>query len=402
MTTLSAVADRLVPNDADAILAAAEAAAPVLRKRSAEIEQNRRLPDDIVALLRNTGVFRMCFARRYGGPELTSVQQTRVIEALAYGDTSAGWCAMVGSDGGLCAGFLSEPTVREVFPSLDLSIAGMLSPAGRAERVPGGFRLTGRWSIGSGITHADRVLAGAFTYVDGEPDRGPGGRPRWRIFLVRPDQLTMIDNWHVTGLAGSGSLDYTIDNVFVPEEHTLSFGNPVSGTGPLTAPDVLMRKMPGVALGTARAALDHVRELARTKVDRMSGEPWSASQRVQLIIGECELDYRTARHAVYGSLEHRWNRLAAGATLDALSPDERIDPVLARLNAFRTARSVVRRLYDLMATSSIYRPSPLDRWLRDLETMCQHVMAQDKVIQTAGAFLIGGTPEFPAALGIFD
>jgi len=83
-----------------------------------------------------------------------------------------------------------------------------------------------------------------------------------------------------------------------------------------------------------------------------------------------------------------------------LSPDERIATALARTNAMRTARDIVRRLYDLLASTSIYKPSPMDRWLRDLETMCQHVMAQDKVIQSCGAHLLGGTPEFPLVLGL--
>jgi acyl-CoA dehydrogenase-like protein len=104
-----------------------------------------------------------------------------------------------------------------------------------------------------------------------------------------------------------------------------------------------------------------------------------------------------ARHAVYGTLRRQWDLLSAGAEPN---PDERVAPVLARVNAFRVARSIVSRLYDLVATTAIYRPSPLDRWLRDLNTMRQHVIAQDQVIQSVGAFLLGGTPHNPYSLGI--
>ena len=76
--------------------------------------------------------------------------------------------------------------------------------------------------------------------------------------------------------------------------------------------------------------------------------------------------------------------------------------MLARLNAFRGARRLVRRLYDLLATTSIYEPSPMDRWLRDLDTMCQHFMAQDQIVQSAGAYLLGGAPQNPLVLGILD
>ncbi|MFI0469529.1 acyl-CoA dehydrogenase family protein [Saccharopolyspora sp. 5N102] len=397
MTTLDAR-----PNTAEEILAAVEAIVPELRARSVEIEQSRRLPAEVVELMRDAGVFRMGFAKEFGGPGLTSVEQTRVIEALAYGDTSAGWCGMVGMDSGLFAGYLPESAIREMFPTLDMVTAGMLFAAGRAERVSGGYRLSGRWSFGSGITHADWVSAGAHTYTGGEKDVNAEGNPNWRVMLVRPTEVELVDNWRSTGLAGSGSLDYAISDVFVPEEHTFSFATPRNRTGPLSVPDLQMRKMPGVALGAARAALDFARDIARTKVNRLTGAPWSDDCRVQFALGECEADFTEMRHAVYGSLEHRWSRLEAGATLDDFTPDERVATMLTRLKAFRGARSIVRRLYDLLATTSIYKPSPMDRWLRDLETMCQHTVAGDVIVQSAGAYLVGGEPRFPLALGILD
>jgi alkylation response protein AidB-like acyl-CoA dehydrogenase len=347
-------------------------------------------------------VFRMGFAKEFGGPALTSAEQTRVLEALSYGDTSVGWCAMVGMDSGLFATYLAESAVREMFPVLDMSTAGMLAAAGVARKVPGGYRLTGRWGFGSGITHADWVFAGAHTQTDGELDRTTAGKPNWRIMMVRPSQIELIDNWHATGLAGTGSMDYKIDDLFVPDEHTFSFREPRSRSGPLSTPDLQMRKMPGVPLGAARAALDHVREVARTKVNRMTGRPWSDDYRVQVTLGECETDFAAMRHAVYRSLDHRWSLLESGATLADFTPDERVETMLTRLNAFRGGRSIVRRLYDLLATASVHRTSPMDRWLRDLETMCQHFMAQDQITQSAGAFLIGGRPQNPLVLGNLD
>jgi alkylation response protein AidB-like acyl-CoA dehydrogenase len=402
MTTLDDRERRVVPNTAEGILAAVRAIAPELRARSAEIEENRRLPADVVELMRGAGVFRMGFSAQFGGPDLTSMEQLQVLEALAYGDTSAGWCGMIGIDSGLYSAYLSESTVREMFPSPDMVVAGLINPVGRADRVPGGYRLTGHWNLGSGITHTDWVTAGAQTYTDGTPDTTESGAPNWRILLLRPSEVEVIDTWHTTGMAGSGSMDYKADGVFVPEDHSFSFGVARSRSGPLAEPDSLMRKMPGVPLGAARAALDYARDLAGTRVDRTTGEPWSDNYRVQFTLGECEMDYIALRHAVYGSVEHRWNRLAAGATLADFTPDERIETTLLAVKAFRGALSIMRRLYDLLQTISIYQQSPMDRWLRDLNTMCQHVMAQDVIVQTAGAHLLGGKPLFPFALGLVD
>jgi indole-3-acetate monooxygenase len=381
------------PLTAADILARARALAPRLRERSAEIESARRLPEDIVDMLRDTGVFRMGFSRAWGGPELTSIEQTEVVEALSYGDASAGWCATIGSNTGLYTAFLREPVAREMFTSLDLITAGMLFPVGRADRVPGGYRLTGRWTFGSGITYCDWVISGAFIYRDGEPDPSPDGDPHdSRLFLVRREFVEVVDNWHTTGLAGTGSCDYTITDVFVPEEHTLSFNTVHDHSGPHTQPESFMRYLPGVPLGVARAALDHVRETMPPR--------FSDNYRTQVTLAECEADFIATRNGVYGTLRRLSEVLAGGGTLDDLTTDERAALPLSRLHAFRTARSIVTRLYDLLQTGSIHRAGPMDRWLRDTTTMCQHLFAQDRILQSAGAHLLGGTPDFRLCLGI--
>ncbi|MER6017484.1 acyl-CoA dehydrogenase family protein [Streptomyces anulatus] len=387
-----------VPNTAAGILAAAKALAPQLRERAVEIEQNRRLPADVVELIRATGAFRMGFSKAWGGPELTSVEQTEVVEALAYGDASAGWAAMIGMDSGLYASFLDETVAKEMFPRLDMSTAGLLFPTGRADRVEGGYRLTGRWQFGSGITHADWVISGAFIHQDGAPLLVDGS-PDSILLMVERADVEVIDTWHTTGLSGSGSCDYAIHDVFVPDGHTLTFGKVHTGEGPLAQPEVHMRNMPGVPLGLARAALDWVREQVKAKSSPTS-TGWADTWRVQVALAECEADFNATRSAVYAAMNRQWDVLAAGGTLDDLTPEERAALPLSRLHAFRTARSIVMRLYDIMQTSAIYKPSPLDRWLRDTITMCQHVVAQDKILQSAGAHLLDRRPSFPLSLGI--
>jgi alkylation response protein AidB-like acyl-CoA dehydrogenase len=301
---------------------------------------------------------------------------------------------MIGSDTGLYASFLDRDVAERMFPSLDMVTAGLLFPNGRAEIVPGGYQLTGRWQFGSGVTHADWVISGAFLYRDGAPEPGADGSPHDSILLMVPSsKVEIVDTWHTTGLAGSGSCDYTITDVFVPEERALTFAHVRSGIGELAQPEVHMRNMPGVALGVTLAALDHAREAALA-----AGR--SGDYRTQITLADCEADFAATRHGVYGALRRQHDVLADGGTLDDLAPLERAILPLSRRHAFRTARSVVSRLYDLLQTSAIYRPSPLDRWLRDTTTMCQHIVAQDRILQTAGAYLLGGRPAFPLALGI--
>ncbi|MEU6737189.1 acyl-CoA dehydrogenase family protein [Streptomyces physcomitrii] len=385
------------PTTADGLLRRAEDLVPVLRAASDDIERARRLPTEVVGQMRAAGIFRMGVPAERGGPGLDSVQQTQVVEILARGDASAAWCAMIGMDTPLYAQFLPESVAREELGDPDTVTAGLILPLGRAERVPGGYRVTGRWQFGSGITHADWVVAGCLVHREGKPEPGPQGAPgNWRIMIARREEFEVLDTWHTTGLAGSGSNDYRAQDLFVPEEHSFSLGAP-RVKGPHASPEAILRNMPGVPLGVARAALDHVRERAAGRIDRTTGTPWPQTYRVQMAVAECEMDLGAARHAVYGSLRRQARLLQAGTEM---SPDERVDTVLARVNSFRVARSVVTRLYDLMATTAVYRPSPLDRWLRDLTTMRQHVIAQDQILQSAGAFLLGGTPHNPFSLGI--
>ncbi len=390
------------PEAAAEILARAQAPAPRLRERSEEIEQTRHLPADVVEMLRDTGVFRMCFGRDFGGPELTSMQQTEVVETLAHGDASAGWCAAIGSMTGAISNFLDPATAKEVFPDPDAITAGLIFPTGRAERVPGGFRLTGRWPFGSGIHHSDWVTSGAFIYQDGKPWASPDGSNAHasRQFLVPRDQVELIDNWDTTGLRGSGSCDYTITDVFVPEEHTYTFYNVKGRPGPLAQPDSFMRNLCGVPLGVARAALDHARETVQGRMDRMTNTSWADAFRVQVAIAECEADFTATRSGVYASAQRQWEVLAAGGTPDDLTPNERAAYSLSWVHAFRTSRSIVNRLYDLLQTWSINRTSPMDRWMRDTATMRQHVAASDLLLESAGAYLLGRPPKFRMSLGL--
>ncbi|GLW30928.1 acyl-CoA dehydrogenase [Actinoplanes regularis] len=397
MSLIDTAAPISVPNTATAILDRARAVAPLLRERSVDIEQGRRLPDDVVDLLRGTGVFRMASPRARGGPELNSVEQTEVIEALAYGDASAGWCAMIGMDTPLYAGFLAEPVADALFTDPDLITAGLILPIGRAERVPGGYRVSGRWQFGSGITHADWVVAGCVVHVDGKPEPSPHGAPiHWRIMIAPQREFEILDTWHTTGLAGSGSRDYQVQDLFVPEERSFSLREP-HRDGANFAVDTILRNMPGVPLGVARAALDWVRKLAAGRVHRPTGQPWAENYRVQTTIAEAEMELGAARDSVYGSLRRQWAAVEEGRQLTV---DQQMETVLARTNSFRVARRVVSALFDLCATTSIYKPSPLDRWLRDVNTMCQHVIAQEQVIQSVGARLLGGTPHNPFSVGI--
>ncbi|MCW8209267.1 acyl-CoA dehydrogenase [Verminephrobacter aporrectodeae subsp. tuberculatae] len=382
------------PATAQHILERARQIAPVLREHSVDIEAQRHLPHAIVELLRDAGIFRATMPKAWGGPELTSMQQTELVETISAGDASAGWCAMIGMDSGIYSGFLPDDVARQVYHSLDMANSGWIHPQGRAERVPGGFKVSGNWRFGSGITHCDVLVAGCLVYRNGtlEPDLETGTPEQWRVIVAKPTDFKILDTWYTTGLTGSGSHDYSVDQLFIPEERSFSFTRPYR-SGPLhSAPDAILRKMSGVPLGVARACLDYVRGLVHERIERETKIPWSDDVRVQATMARAEMKLAAARTSVYASLDMQWRKLADG---DRFSVDDRVATALARYNAFRTCRSIVRMLFDLVGGASIYKKSPMDRWLRDAETMCQHAVAQDSILQLTGKVLMGGKSASP-------
>ena len=149
------------------ICANARALSGYLREKATEIEEARRLPAEVVARVREAGLFRLTMPKIWGGPEFSTIEQVEIIEEVSRANSAVGWCVMIGCDSGIYSGFLDDAAGRKLYPHLDMSTAGWVWPAGRADRVDGGYRVSGQWMFGSGITHADVVSAG--------PGRAEGG-----------------------------------------------------------------------------------------------------------------------------------------------------------------------------------------------------------------------------------
>jgi len=379
--------------NADTILANAHDLAPLVRSFAAEIAEVRRLPDRLVDDLRGAGVFRMPMPRAWGGPEMTPRQQTEVVEVLSAADPAVGWCVMIGSDAGFYSAFLDDTVGRDVFPSLDTITAGWLVPAGRAEVTEGGYRVSGRWSFGSCCLHADVIVGGCLVFDGDEMRIGPNGRPEMRIVTARAHEWEILDTWYTTGLAGSGSNDYCVDDLFVPAEHTFSLYEPALREGALYAfPGMFFSNMHGVALGLARRAVDEVHAIASTKVLMPEMIPMRDAPRVRSAVARAEMMLGAARAYTYETLDAVWAELSADG---ALSEPLRLALGLSRVNAFRTARDVAQLMVDTAGTQAIYATSPLDRLLRDAITMNQHIVAQERMLEILGGLALGADSPFP-------
>jgi indole-3-acetate monooxygenase len=378
--------------ESEPTLAAVQALTPEIRAAAEEIEANRRLPPKIVDAMKRAGVFRMAMPREWGGPELDPLAQVRVIEALSYADGSAGWCAMINSDGGYFSAYLDQAVAREMYRDLDAPTGGSLLFTGRAEIVSGGYLINGRWPFVSGCQHCDWLIFSCNVIENGGTRTMSNGMPERRFCLIPAREVEVLDTWYTTGLRGSGSHDVAINDVFVPAEHTYGFPAPPQRSGTLYAyPLMFAYNLPGVTLGIARAAIDRFVEVAPRRQVTMSmvtGKPVMLRDEAyaQTILARAEALVGSARDYVFSRLDDIWQTLLSGAPP---SPKQRALYRIAIAHAHTACVEAVEGLFKAYGGGAVYTSGPFERCLRDLLTVNQHTMNSLKVNETAGRILLG-------------
>ena len=242
-----------------------------------EIEQARRISPSIVGAMKNAGVFGMPMPRAWGGPELDPLTQFRVLEALSMADGSVGWCAMINCDGGYITAFLDQDVARVMYPDLQLGTAATATATGQALRVPGGYRVSGRFPFASGCHHCEWVWLGCIVMVDGVPVANAHGVPgTWQCIVKVSQCEILVYTWTQQACAARAAMIFLSRIRFLQAEHTFSFQdqNLIKRAGPLYSfPFMFVAKMSPVALGIARHALNVLIETA-TKQDGAALYGW--------------------------------------------------------------------------------------------------------------------------------
>ncbi|HEX4090392.1 MAG TPA: acyl-CoA dehydrogenase family protein [Trebonia sp.] len=371
-------------------------------------EELRTLPHDAVATLRALGLFWLKTPAELGGTPLPPVEFCDVIEELAYIDTSTAWAAMIGAGcNGLAGGWLPEAGARRIFGSDGSAagsagarrplpvLAGQLAPRGTGTTVAGGYLVHGRWGFSSGIVHADWLI-GAFkangaagSHPDGgDADGGATGFGSMVVFAVPKAEAEVIDNWHVAGLQGTGSLDFSLDGTFVPAELTYQLGiAAVRGGGlfRLGMPAFVSNEVPPLAIGLARRAIDDVTELA-THTARFPGGP-TVSERTVFHhgLGRAEVRVRAARAV------HREAMAAAYASAEsghAPSEEQQLAVTAASVYAVETCADVVSELFRFGGGRALSLSNPMQRHLRNVLAARQHVALSEEHYEAAGRYLL--------------
>ena len=379
-----------VPDVGAPLLEIARSLEPLIREHAAALDE-ARIPQPLVDALYDTGVFRAMLPREVGGLEADPVEWLQLIEELARLNASVGWMAFIQSGIGLS--WLDA----ERFERFRERVGGRMIIAmslgrigGKAVRADGGYRVTGRWPFASGSPYAT-WLGGmsAVRDADGAPLTTDAGLPQLVLAIWPADQARIIDTWDGLGLRGTGSGDFSVTDIFVPQEQVNpGFYGPPTYDRPLFK----LKELPEVghgahALGIASAALGSFAAIVNGKPAAGSSrqQAMGHQQAHQIAFARADVLVRAAR-----TLLHETTRLAYAAAAEhpELPMELRVRLREANIFAVRSAKEAVGLIFDMAGSSAVYRGRVIEQAFRDISTAANHTNYMETAYTAIGSYYL--------------
>jgi alkylation response protein AidB-like acyl-CoA dehydrogenase len=363
------------------LVARAEALVETVRERSDETEQLRRLSNETVRDMRAANLHRILQPQKYGGVGGHFSGMVDIVDTISQGCCAAGWCLTQYCSHNCLLGYWPGEGQADVWRDMpDALVAGVLIPAcGKAQKVDGGWRLSGQWPFASGIYGADWFIAAAFTAEDGTED---GVAPVAQMHAVPRADYEILDTWHTAGLRGTGSADVAIKDCFVPDHRALAVSETTGGgnaPGCQVNPEALY-KLPAfsmfsinqsaAALGLAQATYDGYMTHARDRIARVSGKSVADYSTAQVKVGEA----RTSIHMARMLLHNCCDLGMAVAGKSEIAPMELKTELRAKAAmAGKLSAEAVDLLFQLSGGAGLYDRNPVSRAMRDMNCMRGHI-----------------------------
>ena len=346
-------------------------------------DREGRLADPVVDAFHREGLYAMWVPRALGGHELDPLRSLEVIERVAYGDPSAGWVLMASALAiGTAGAYLDDAAATALFshPRVPV-IGGQGTRPGLAVPKDDGFVLSGSWSFASGIKPGTHIHT--LGLIQGTNEA--------RIFVLPVEQATLVDNWDVMGLRGTGSIDYRIDGAFVPASYThpALTETPQRGEGLYRAGIIGFATIchSGWACGIGRRLLDELAASVHAKGGRAG--TLGSSESFLEGFARAEAGYRAARALVHEAWGDAWTTLERGD-----SPSTRQHSLLRLAMAHVTwaAHEAALFVYKASGTSGL-RAGTVQRLFRDMHAGTQHILVSPLVFRNVGRELAGIAPD---------
>ena len=360
---------------------------PAIRARAAECEALRRLPDETLADYQKNGLLRGLQPTRWGGYELDPLTFFAAVGEVAAACPSSAWFLSVVGVHSWQLGLFREQAQEDVWgKETSVLISSSYAPTGKVARVDGGFRLSGRWSFSSGCDHCRWVFLGGLA-----PSEGP--LPDMRTFLVPRSDYQIIDNWHVSGLSGTGSKDIVVDGAFVPEHRTHRFvdaymfqnpGQAVNSSATFRLPFGCLFAF-GIAvpaIGAARGALDAYRSYMQQKIAAYDGSKVADDPFAQRRLSEAAVEIDAAESELHSVWERMWALAEAG---EAMPLDLRARARWSAANIVQRGVRAIDLLFEASGGRALFLDNPIQRYFRDVHAMRAHALNNpDRAAQIFG------------------
>jgi alkylation response protein AidB-like acyl-CoA dehydrogenase len=368
---------------------------PIVEAARDEADDLRRLPDSIGRAFVARDIYRLMLPADLGGAGLDPLQIFDLTLEVSRYDASTGWNYSIATGAGLLAGVLSPDEARAIFETPDCSGAASGPPQGRAVATEGGYRVSGRWSWASGIHQARRVSGGCFVFDGDKPRMAPTGGPVVVHVLVPIEEAVVLDTWRTGGMRGTGSTDFVLDDVFVPEARVFRmFG------GAPTLPHPVF-KLPttffgfgltAVPLGTALSTIEALKALARSKKLPPPRTSLAEQPGMQRAVAKAEAMVEAAILAVREAFLRVWTEIC---TEGAANLESRARVRRSSVHAVETAIEAVDICYREAGGSALFEDAPFERALRDVHAVGGHVVFQRAMMEDAGRVALGLAPLLP-------
>lgn len=370
-------------------LARIERLAPIVAEYRATLDRERRMPEPLFNAIAAAGLLRLWLPAALGGPELSPFDFMLVVEAAAALDGSVGWIVGNGAGMSRTAGYVSQDVAEAWFADPRAFIVAATGAIGDAVPVAGGYKVAGRWPFGSGIHHASLAM-GLCRLVDGRAADSPPVIMACHFDIA---DVEIIDNWHVSGLRGTGSCDFAVRDAFVPAAHCYAFPETVpTQPGPvyrLPALSVFSWSVCVVPLGMARGALDSFAALAARKGRSGNAQNLRDQEVVQSEFGRAETRHAAARALLRGAMAELSAAVTEGGSrlLRARAAFR-----MASAHAAETASGIVEKLAALAGTAALLEAGTLERSLRDVHAASRHIAMSPQSYITGGRVALGLEP----------
>lgn len=359
----------------------------LIKENADRAEESRRLPQTVAAEFASNGLYRLGAPKELHGADADPATQIEVIEAVSSADGSAGWNLMIGIE---VFGQLA-PLLGKNLPLIDdpnVIMCGATSAMGQARQKNGGFLVSGRWQFVSGCHNASIFTGLVRQFQGNERLKEPPS-----LVVAQKDEFAILDTWNVSGMRGSGSHDVTItdhwfpaERIIVPSQVVIEARTPLQRI-PLGVK--LAYNKVGVCLGIARAGLNAFTELALKKTPRFGSVKLRDRVFAQIAIAEAEAMVRGARALVFELVEELWEIVTKS---EHIEDKWRAIFQVACSTAARSCVEAIQKVAEAAGTSSNFKGEPLERIVRDVRVVQQHVTVSAQHIEDGGRMLLDLPP----------